>query len=79
MWQIKAGSLLSIRCCGSATPMSRRFPPPWFVDDPETKLGQDCFIGQRARVVYFEDEAGATRLGGSTGQDVGRASTSRHA
>ncbi len=24
--------------------MSRRFPPPWSVDDPDTKLGQDCYI-----------------------------------
>jgi hypothetical protein len=23
---------------------SRRFPPPWSVDDPDMKLGQDCFI-----------------------------------
>ena len=23
---------------------SRRFPPPWSVDDPNMKLGQDCFI-----------------------------------
>jgi hypothetical protein len=23
---------------------SPRFPPPWSVDDPDTKLGQDCFI-----------------------------------
>jgi bifunctional non-homologous end joining protein LigD len=22
----------------------RRFPPPWSVDDPDMKLGQDCFI-----------------------------------
>ena len=22
---------------------SRRFPQPWSVDDPDTKLGQDCF------------------------------------
>ena len=22
----------------------RRFPPPWSVDDPDLKLGQDCFI-----------------------------------
>jgi hypothetical protein len=24
--------------------MSRPFPPPWSVDDPDVKLGQDCFI-----------------------------------
>jgi hypothetical protein len=23
---------------------ARRFPPPWSVDDPDTKLGQDCNI-----------------------------------
>jgi hypothetical protein len=22
----------------------RCFPPPWSVDDPDTKLSQDCFI-----------------------------------
>jgi len=22
----------------------RRFPPPWSVDDPDMKLGQDCYI-----------------------------------
>jgi len=22
----------------------RRFPPPWTVDDPDMKLGQDCYI-----------------------------------
>jgi hypothetical protein len=21
-----------------------RFPPPWSVDDPDIKLGHDCFI-----------------------------------
>jgi hypothetical protein len=39
----------------------RRFPPPWSVDDPDTKLGQDCFIvrdanGQALAYVYFEGE-----------------------
>ena len=42
---------------------SRRFPPPWAVDDPDTKLGQDCFIVRDANshalaYVYFEDEPG---------------------
>jgi hypothetical protein len=23
---------------------SRRFPPPWSVDDPDMKLGQYCYI-----------------------------------
>jgi hypothetical protein len=41
----------------------RRFPPPWSVDDPDTKLGQDCFIirdanRQALACVYFEDEPG---------------------
>ncbi len=22
----------------------RHFPPPWYVDDPGVKLGQECFI-----------------------------------
>jgi hypothetical protein len=41
----------------------RRFPPPWSVDDPDSKLGQDCFIVRDAKrqalaCVYFEDEPG---------------------
>jgi hypothetical protein len=41
----------------------RRFPPPWTVDDPDTKLGQDCYIvrnanGHALAYVYFEDEPG---------------------
>ena len=43
--------------------VNRRFPPPWSVDDPETKLGQDCFIvrdanGHALAYVYFEEEPG---------------------
>jgi hypothetical protein len=26
----------------------RRFPPPWTVDDPDMKLGQECFIVREA-------------------------------
>jgi hypothetical protein len=42
---------------------ARRFPPPWSVDDPDTKLGQDCCIvrdanGQTLAYVYFEEEPG---------------------
>jgi hypothetical protein len=41
----------------------RRFPPPWSVDDPDMKLGQDCFIvrdadGHALTCIYFEDEPG---------------------
>src|SRR5947209_16787624 len=41
----------------------RRFPPPLSTDDPETKLGQDCFIvrdanGHALAYVYFEDKPG---------------------
>jgi hypothetical protein len=25
-------------------PEQRRFPPPWSVDNPDVKLGQDCYI-----------------------------------
>ncbi len=40
-----------------------RFPPPWSLDDPAMKLGQDCFIvrdanGHALAYVYFEDEPG---------------------
>jgi hypothetical protein len=42
-------------------PDVRHFPPPWSVDDPDIKLGQDCFIVRdhdgKARVyVYFDDQ-----------------------
>ncbi len=41
----------------------RRYPNPWSVDDPDMKLGQDCFIvrdanGQALAYAYFEEEAG---------------------
>jgi hypothetical protein len=41
----------------------RRFPPPWSVDDPNMKLGQDCYIvrdanGYPLAYGYFEDEPG---------------------
>jgi hypothetical protein len=41
----------------------RRFPPPWSVDDPDMKQGQECFIvrdgnGQALAYIYFEDEPG---------------------
>ena len=26
------------------SPIPRRFPPPWSVDDPDVKLGHDCYI-----------------------------------
>jgi hypothetical protein len=60
-------------------PEARRFPPPWSVDDPDMKLGQDCYVvrdanGHALAYVYFEDEPGrrsaahcssATRRGAS--------------
>jgi hypothetical protein len=41
----------------------RRFPPPWSVEDPDPKLGRQCFIipdhnGQALAYVYCEDEPG---------------------
>jgi len=43
--------------------IDRRFPPPWSVDDPDTKLGQTCYVvrdanGHPLAYVYFEDEPG---------------------
>lgn len=37
--------------------------PPWSIDDPDVKLGQECFIVRDANrqalaYVYFEDEPG---------------------
>jgi hypothetical protein len=42
---------------------ARHFPPPWTVEDPNPKLGRQCFIvrdhnGQALAYVYFEDEPG---------------------
>jgi hypothetical protein len=44
-------------------PEQRRLPPPWSVDDPDMKLGQDCCVvrdanGHVLAYVYFEDEPG---------------------
>jgi hypothetical protein len=41
----------------------RCFPPPWSVDEPDMKLGQDCYVvrdanGYALAYVYFEDEPG---------------------
>ena len=41
--------------------MSRRFPPPWSVDEADYKLDRWCFIvrdanGQALAYVYFEGE-----------------------
>jgi hypothetical protein len=41
----------------------RRVPPPWSIDDPDVKLGQDCYVvrdanGHPLAYVSFEDEAG---------------------
>jgi hypothetical protein len=46
----------------------RRFLPPWSVDDPDTELGQTCYIvrdanGHALAYVYFENEPGR-RIGG---------------
>jgi hypothetical protein len=45
------------------TVQTRRFPPPWSVDDPDPKLGHSCYIvrdanGHALAYVYFEDEPG---------------------
>ena len=50
------------RCCPPGGDL-RRFPPAWSVDDPDPKLGQDCYIvrdanGHPVAYVYFEDEPG---------------------
>jgi len=49
--------------CGGPRSEARRFPPPWSVDDPDKKLGQDCYVvrdanGHPLAYVYFEDEPG---------------------
>ena len=41
----------------------RRFPPPWSVEEPNSKLDRQCFIvrdagGQALAYVYFEEEPG---------------------
>ena len=42
---------------------ARRFPPPWSVDEPDSKLDRRSFIvrdanGQALAYVYFEEESG---------------------
>jgi putative heme degradation protein len=44
-------------------PELRRFPPPWSVDEADSKLDRQSFIvrdasGQALAYVYFEDESG---------------------
>jgi hypothetical protein len=34
---------------------ARRFPPPWSVEEPDSRLQQQCFI---VRDAYFEGEIG---------------------
>jgi hypothetical protein len=59
------GVLGSRSCCHREPRLvtePRRFPPPWSVDDPDMKLGQDCYIvrdasGHALAYVYFEEEA----------------------
>jgi hypothetical protein len=51
-------------------PEPRRFPSPWSVEEPDSKLDRQCFIvrdanGQALAYVYFEEEPGrraATKL-----------------
>jgi hypothetical protein len=48
---------------GDLALMSRRFPPPWSVEEPDQKLDRRCFIvrdpnGHALAYVYFESEAG---------------------
>jgi hypothetical protein len=44
-------------------PEARCFPPPWSVEEPDSKLDRRCFIvrdanGHALAYVYFEGEAG---------------------
>ena len=46
---------------------SRRFPPPWSVEDPDPKLERQCFIvrdhnGHALAYVYLDEEPGAAQL-----------------
>jgi hypothetical protein len=55
----------------------RRFPPPWSVDKPDMKLGQDRFIvrdGNRQALayVYLEDEPGRRSAAHLLTRDKGR-------
>ncbi len=34
----------------AARTYEHRFPPPWSVEDPDMKLGQDCFIVRDAPI-----------------------------
>ena len=57
--------------------MSRRFPPPWSVDDPDMKLGQECISvrdanGHALAYVYFEDEPGRRAVAKLMTRDAAR-------
>ncbi len=54
-------------------PEPRRFAPPWTVDDPDTKLGQDCFIVRDANehaLAYVYFRGGAGEMGGRQAIDA---------
>jgi hypothetical protein len=62
---------------------ARRFPPPWSVDDPDPKLGRQCFIirdhnGQALAYVCFEDEPGRRSAGASHDPRRGAADSRQH-
>jgi hypothetical protein len=59
---------------------ARRFSPPRSVDDPDMKLGRECFIVRDASpaYVYFEDEPGRPLGGAPAHPRRGAADRSQH-
>jgi hypothetical protein len=47
----------------SSTPISRRFPPPWSVEEQDAGFVVCDHNGQQLAYVYFEDEPGR-KIGG---------------
>jgi hypothetical protein len=54
---MKSNGLIQIKLFDLLTPMSRRFPPPWSVEELEAFVVRD-HDGQQLTYVYFEDEPG---------------------
>jgi hypothetical protein len=63
--------------------MPRRFPPPWSVDDPDMKPGQDCYIvrdanGHALALGLFRGQTGAAHCGAPAHSRRGAADRSQH-
>jgi hypothetical protein len=53
---------------------TRRFPPPWSVDNPDKKLGQDCYVDRDANGHALANVIERMSLGGGSGSRLSRIS-----